>query len=467
MYFFRQYRVFFLAMLGGIAVRVVAMLGYRPALWFVSDSYVYLSMALRLTLRPERPSGYPLMLRALEPFHSFAVVVGVQHALTVAGAALIYVLLRRRGLPDWAATMIVLPVLFDAYLVQLEHLLLSDALFLFLVVSAVSMILWRDRPTVPLAAGAGFLLALAALTRTVGLALLVLLPCWLIVRRTDWRAMAVTALAVALPLGTYAAFYHSQNDRYALGGASGVFLWSRTMSFADCAKIHPTPEEAVLCPVPGLPRLRPEDYVWKASSPINQLPTYRFSDSSNRLAKDFAKRAILAQPGDYLSAVWHGVARSFRWSPDVDYRVALRYDFHRTEPPPPSAFGSTRSDMRAYDHQPPRKPNVVEPYAGWLRGYQHHVYLPGPILGLILLGALPGIIAARRAWGGPTLIPWTAAMALLIVPPATSDFDFRYVLPAIPLACLSLGTAIPAIARPPTPQDEPDTGDRLARTSGE
>jgi hypothetical protein len=463
MLFARRYGVFALAMLGGIVLRVLAMLGYRPALWFVGDSYTYLAMSLRSALRPERPGGYPLMLRALRPFHSFVVVVGIQHALTLATAVMIYVLLRRHGLPDWGATLVVLPVLFDAYLIQLEHLLLSDTLFIFLVVSALTALLWRERPTVPLATAAAVLLALATVTRTVGLALLVLLPCWLILRRAGWRALAVTALAAALPLGAYTAAYHAHYHRYALSGADGVFLWARTMSFADCAKIRLPAEDAVLCPVPGLPRLRPEAYVWNASSPINRLPAFRFSDSSNALAKDFAERAILAQPGDYLSAVAQGVARSFRWSPTGDYGVTLRYEFHRAEPAPPvKGFRSARGDMMTYDHQPPRAPRVVEPYAGWIRGYQHHVYLPGPILGLMLLGGLAGIVAAWRSWGGPALLPWMTAMVLLILPSATLDFDYRYVLPAIPLACLSLGLALARGVRPSVPEDETGSSDRPA-----
>ncbi|GAB3982562.1 hypothetical protein GCM10029978_086600 [Actinoallomurus acanthiterrae] len=453
-------------MLGGIVLRMLAMLGYRPALWFVGDSYTYVAMTLRSALRPERPGGYPLMLRALEPFHSFVVVVGVQHVSTLATTVMIYVLLRRRGLPDWGATLVVLPVLFDAYLIQLEHLLLSDTVFIFLVVSALTALLWHERPTAPLATAAGVLLALATLTRTIGFALLLLLPCWLIVRRAGWRTLAVTALTTVLPLVAYAVSYHSRYQRYALSGAGGVFLWSRAMSFADCAKIHPPAGETALCPVPGLPRMRPETYVWNASSPINRLPTFRFTDSNNTLAEDFAERAILAQPGDYLSTVAHSVARTFRWSPTEDYGVALRYEFHPTEPAPPVEHSSTmdnaRNDMAAYDHQPPQAPRVVEPYAGWIRGYQHHVFLPGPILGLMLLGGLAGIVAAWRSWGGPALLPWAAAMVLLILPPATIDFDYRYVLPAIPLACLSLGIGLARGVRAPAPWDETGSCDRPA-----
>lgn len=447
MRFVRRDGAFCVALAGGLALRVLAMIGYRPALWFVGDSYTYLAMALRWRPRPERPSGYPLMLKLLEPFHSFALVVAVQHAMTLAIAVMIYLLLRRRSVPGWAATLLVLPVLFDAYLLQLEHLVLSDTLFMFLVMSAVTLVLWRDRPGVAHIAGATALLALATLTRTVGLAVLVLFAVWLILRRVGWRALAVSAVVAVLPLATYATWYHGVFHRYTLSGAGGVFLWSRTMTFADCAKIRPPANEAALCPVASIPRSQPDAYIWRHTSPIHRLPGNKFSAATNAVAGDFAKRAILAQPGDYLATVVRGTARSFRWSPTGDYGVPLRYVFLPTEPPPPvkgfSGKDNARKDVAAYAGAPARAPKVVEPYAGWLRAYQRVVFLPGPVFGLILLAGLAGVAAAWRAWGGPALLPWTAAVVLLVVPPATADFDYRYVLPAIPLACLALGLAIP------------------------
>jgi hypothetical protein len=448
------------ALLGGITLRVLAMLGYRPALWFVGDSYTYLSMALHARPRPERPSGYPFMLRLLEPFHSLTVVVAVQHAMILATAGMIYMLLRRRALPGWAATLIVLPVLFDAYLVQLEHLVLSDTLFIFLVTSAITLLMWRERPSIPLGVAAGLLLAFAAVTRTIGIVLLVLLGGWLLVRRVSWRTLAASVAAALLPLGLYAAWYHSYYGHYALGGADGVFLWSRTMTFAQCSEIRPPADEAVLCPVPSLPRSQPDNYIWKHISPITKLGTSKFSDMTNSLAGDFAKRAILAQPGDYVSTVASGVARAFRWSPTQDQGVIHRYVFAPTEPRPPLRLhygspGTVQSDMTAYDHHPARAPRVAEPYAGWLRAYQRAVYLPGPAFGAILLAALAGIVAAWRSWGGPALLPWTAALALIVVPPATANFDYRYVIPAIPLACLALGLAIPSKREEPAEQTTP------------
>jgi hypothetical protein len=79
------------------------------------------------------------------------------------------------------------PGLFDAYEVQLEQLMMSDALFLFLLMSAATVALWREKMTWRAGIGAGLLLALAGLTRIIGLPLVVLLVLFLLVRRVGWR----------------------------------------------------------------------------------------------------------------------------------------------------------------------------------------------------------------------------------------------------------------------------------------
>lgn len=86
----------------------------------------------------------------------------------------------------------------------------------------------------------------------------------------------------------------------------------------------------------------------------------------------------------------------------------------------------------------------MEPFAGLLRAYQEQGFLRGPLLAVILLAGLAGLVARR--W--TALLPWTAAAALLLLPPLIAAFDHRYVVPVVPLACLAAGLAIGTGATP-------------------
>jgi hypothetical protein len=77
----------------------------------------------------------------------------------------------------------------------------------------------------------------------------------------------------------------------------------------------------------------------------------------------------------------------------------------------------------------------VEPYSSFLSGYQYLAYLRGPFLAAILLA---GALGLRRG----TLLPWGMAVGLLVLPVAVLDFDHRYVLPMVPVACLAAAMAL-------------------------
>lgn len=434
--FAATHRVFLIAVALGAVLRLVTMLGYRSAMWF-PDSYDYLTGGMTLTPNLIRPSGYSLLLRVLQPFHSLALVTLVQHLLGIGIAVLVYVLLRGRyGLPGWAATLAAAPVLFDAFQIQLEHLLMSDTLFAFLVMAALTVLLWRPVPDMRAATAAGLLLGLAAITRSIGLPLLLVALVHLLVQRVGLRRLTATVLACLLPMALYAVWFSNRTDRLAITSSTGIFLYSRTMSFSDCERIQPPTELLPLC-VRTSPadRPAPHTYIWGRVSPLHRLDSQSFSAHMDGLAGDFAKRAMLAQPGDYLTVFVIDLARTFQWGHPV-YPEPQTYSYYvfgtRAKRPPPEVADK----LRAYDPEHIRT-QVVQPYAGFLRFYQRHVYLKGTIFGLIVLVGLGGVVARRRRLGGPVLLPWGMTAALIVIPPATAQFDYRYVLPAVPLACVA------------------------------
>ena len=446
----RRHWLFGLALAWAVALRVLAMLAFRPIMWFGGDSASYLATGLRLIPDPSRVGGYGLLLWVLRPLHSLALVAGVQHLMGLVIGVLIYLLARRHGLPAWVATLAAIPVFFDAYELQLEADAVPDIPFGLLVMVALYLLLRspgerRPAHVVP----AAFLLGVSAIFWPVGLVLLlillVLLLAALVVRRTGVLAVAAAILAGAVPVAGYAAWFDLHEHQFSLTRSDGVFLWSRTMSFANCAVIRPPVSERTLCPPDG-PRIAASLYIWDGNSPLLAMPGGRFSARTNALALNFALRAIAAQPGGYATAVGHDFALSFAWNRPIhpDAGIVDRYQFSDAATAwVPATMrtpggGTVAGDQAAYDGGQPAPARAVQPFASWLVSYQRYAYLPGTLLGVILLGGLAVMIIRRRALGG---LPWAFALAILLVPPLIADFDLRYLVPAVPALCLAAALA--------------------------
>ena len=183
--------------------------------------------------------------------------------------------------------------------------------------------------------------------------------------------------------------------------------------------------------------------------------------ANDALLRDFAIRAVEAQPLGYLRAVLGGLALSVEWPrhPYPDPGTVYFYYFHLTPYAIPAnhswvAGGTAYSDAVRYGHATPNR--VVRPIAILIDGYQRVFYTYGPLFGLILLIGLGGVLRIRRpgrrpvlAWSprSGSMLPWATAVVLLIFPVAVADFDYRYLLPVLPFACLAAGLAF-APARP-------------------
>src|SRR5580704_9243015 len=160
------------ALAAGAGLRLLAMIGYPGALWFAGDSYVYPGAALRLRPNLSKTTGYSLFLKVLEPFHSLTLVTGLQHLMGLGIAVMVYLLLRRSGVSQRWSTAATLPVLLDGFEIEDEHMVMAEALFTFLIMAAMLLILWRSRVSWPVALLAGLLAGYAVTVRSEGLPVL-------------------------------------------------------------------------------------------------------------------------------------------------------------------------------------------------------------------------------------------------------------------------------------------------------
>ena len=486
---------FGLVVVAAIVARIVVILGYPPILWF-SDSYNYLYDAVTHIPDQTRPNGYPFLLRLLLPLHSDYPIGLLQATMGVVVGVAIYALLRHRGLPWWGATLPALPVLFDAYELHLEHMVTADPLFIFLVTVAVVILCWSDRPSVWTMAVAGLLIGYATLVRSVGEPLLVVVLVGMLARRVGWRRLVTLAITGIVPIGAYMIWFHGTYGQYALTDSSGSFLYSRVSTFAQCSKMNVSPLLQYLCdptqldyrPVAG-------EYIWAD----NELKPYqdrytplylavgsdtslRFTAAINAQAGQFAERAIEAEPFAYARVVVDDVLHTFGWNRQPDphdysgngpnfqfvsaHEMNLQIPWYVTPARiPGNPYHQPRSQSPTWCDAKCQQGDeqavvimqaerdfagpghglgftaAVQPWAHMLQIYQRYIYLRGTLLAIIVLIGAAGVLARWRRWGGIGLLPWLAGALLIVLPPMTAGFSYRYVLAAVPVACLAAGLA--------------------------
>lgn len=462
-----SHRRFLIVLAAAVVLRVVVMLGYPSAMFF-TDSYNYMTDAVTRSPDMIRPDGYPLFLWILLPFHSLALITALQALMGLAIGTGIYAVLRRRGLPWWGATIPALPVLFDVFELQLEHMIAADVLFYSLITAALVLLCWWDRPPLAVAVIVGLAIGYAALVRTVGEPLLIIVLVAMVARRMGWRRIVATAVAGVVPIAGYMLWFHAHTGQFALDESTGTFLYSRAQSFAECSKMNPPANLRALCDPRPPPRENSQQYPWSTQTPLARLAksnhTNKFTPQMNSLTMRFAERAILAQPLDYVKVVAKDTLTTFGWSRENSnapmYSTTdnvgnvegsgTKFRFESTVWPVYSwVTGQTARAARDYGGADYGRPSVVQPWARFLWGYQKVVYLPGVFLFFFLFAGAVGVVLGIRrksrlpgtGWGGLGLLPWLVGVALIVLPPMTAGFSYRYVLAAVPAVCLAAGLA--------------------------
>jgi len=435
----RRHWLFALIFALGTTLRALAWSAYQPAL-FYSDSTNYLANMHRVPNVAWHPPGYPWFLDATLIGRHIAIVTAVQHLLLLGDGLVIYLLLLRLGCGRIVSALASAPLLLDAYQVQIEQYILSEALFETLLVAAIATALWRDRSgtgrlgVVRVAVAAAFV-GLGVLVRLDAVGLVLPLLVWVVwaARRCGvrWltRAAIAIALAIVAPLGVVMGL-HGSGRGASITGSAPIWLYARVAGFAVCSHDSIPANERALCPVqPVGHRPGPVWFQDSVSSPVwlylEQNPGHTAEVVS------FARRVILHQPLDYAHAIGADFAQQFRPT--------------RAQTPggPEVRSWQFRLTLAPVDPTKPRPQQMVDYYgtgqaridvgiARVLHDYQRFVYLPGPVSAVILLCGLVVLVVRRRNPLAPALLlVLGCAVLTVLTATATVLFSWRYMLPTL------------------------------------
>lgn len=444
----RRHWVFLVVLGAGALLRIVTQVAYRPALLFI-DSFGYLENLHDLSPRQAQPIGYiVLLLRPVLTVGTLAAVAAVQHLLGLAMGIAIYAVLVRFGCRRWIAVLAAAPVLLDAYQLQIEHNVMSEALFEALVLAAVVLLLWK-RPSYTTLAIAGALFGLSMTVRVVGGVLVIPGVAFALVAGTGGKARlfraATLALAFAVPVGMYAGYYWVETTRIGFNRGDALLLYGRAATIVDCRGLDLPGYERPLCPREPLGARRGvNDYAHHSPYPGRVDPPP--GKNLDTVLRDFSRRVFVHQPWDLARHVATDFGKGFIWPRRTFAGDATidRWQFQRDYP----TFGDN-DPAAAIRNQGGGKPSVAEPLAAFLRGYQLSVgYTPGPVLGLAFVAgllAMFGVGRARRSGLRAACALSTLCGLSVVLAADLFHFSWRYQLPALALAPLAGALGLTAL----------------------
>ena len=441
----RDHLPFAILFVAGLILRVIVFIAYYPGLVFVGDSMTYLEEA-RLGLRfvGWHPPLYSLFLKIPFVFDNLAAATALQHLMGLGIAVALYVILRRLGTRPWLAALGCAPLLLDGYELNLEQHIMPEAFFASLLVGALGLLVYKNPPTAVNAGLAGVLIAGAALTRYVGLAVLPCALIFLLIRRVHWTRLVAFALGAALPLLGFGLLFKSAKQAdFEITNRNGYVLYGKVATFAECEGVElPRYEEQLCVDVPR--EERDDTYArFNRKSPLRTFSVPEGVDG-NAVLESFNARFIRRQPGDYAAAIAGDFFSFFEARSWANAQNVVRWRFVESLsdatglPPPVQANNGSVPPHLGLDQEL----RVIEPLGGFLRGYQSFVFVWGPILGLCSLVALAGAM-----WGPAGAVHQRAAallfvlsgLALYLFCALFGAFRVRYYIPG-------LVTIIPAAA---------------------
>ena len=436
----RRHWLAVLLLAAGLALRVLAQVSYRPALFYIdTERYLYNAAGMD-------PVGYKGPLLAILFAGNFAAVAAVQHLLGLAMAVVIYVLLLRRGVSRWLAALAIAPVLLDAYQLQNEQAIMPGTWFEALIVAGLAILLWRPRTGWRAVVAAGLVLGASATFAQVGEAMILPGVIYLLAAAGGWRRAVGQATAFcaafALPIAAYCTVSYVVAGDFFLSHTGITSFYGRAAAAVDCTTIRLPAAERAMCPSPAQQARGPDWLEYQPGSPIRPYYAKLPRAETDSLLSDFNHQVLTQQPQRLLGAYARDVVKLFALTRDTspgDTPIS-RWQFQTTFPY--FSSHSTRPEVAAEIAQYGRgTPAVWRPGAEFLRSYQlGGGYTPGPLLALCVVAGLAGsAVLLRRRWrsdpatrslGLACLLCLTSAASVLLVSDLF-EFSWRYQLPAL------------------------------------
>jgi hypothetical protein len=416
-------------------LRIATSLAYWPALLYV-DSAKYLVSA-----QEGDPVGYRVLLLPLYRVGGLGLVAVVQHLLGLGLGCALYALLIRRGVSRWLAVIAAVPVLLDAYQLQMEQMILPDMMFEAMIAAGIIMLAWSRRPSLWVIIVGGAVLGGTVDVRQVGEVLIVPLVVFVFLSVRGWRLRIIRAVAAvaafALPVVAYMAVNAGVTGHFAITVNPPTLFYGRAAYAADCQTLVLPPYERVLCPSPSLIAtvggIDGLIHDYRAPGANYQPPAGK---TTEQVETDFAKRMIRQQPVRFAASVVRDAVRPFALTRDgvaVAETPISRWQFQPKFPT--YGHGIVLRTIKKYVGHVPKGNRPLDKS---LRAYQlYGGYTPGPLYLVALLCAVAGACLAfsRRSGVDRSL----ALLCLLLTVSAITvlglsdvfEFSWRYQIPAI------------------------------------
>jgi len=444
----RSHRGLVVLLVLGVVVRAVLVGAISPAHLNYIDSWGYAKEADGPLFLPHfyRPAGYSAFLAVLAAiWPNLQATILLQHALGLLTAVLVYAAMLRLGQPRWVALVPAAVITLSGDVLYFEHTLLSEWLFMGLLVGALFLAAGlTQRPVavrraLALAAGAGLLLGMASTVRGTGMFVVPVFAVVALLRPTEGlRARGLPAVALVLAAGAvllvYAGAQYRATDYFGFTEGRGWALYARVAPFADCSAFTPPAGTRVLCEkTDARTRMGPDHYMWDEDSPARRAVGGAGPPAQDELMGRFGRAVALGQPKAYARAIardlWRFVDPDGRvgfgqppWSLNLSERNIPWEQFNRMAVDP--LYGPAELTFR---------PTAQRRFG---RG-QELSRVPGA---LVLLATVLTLVAFPFAGRGTRLALLAlggSAFAGLVLSVAAQGYNWRFAVPFLPLLLAS------------------------------